>query len=892
MAYAQSTIYTDALGAGWQSWSWNSTINFANPTPVYTGSQSIAVSSTAWGALSLYHPAVTAANYATLEFYIHGGAAGGQDINLLIENDDAGQSSGPVPIGTTNLVAGAWRKLAIPLTAFGLATPTFTRIDWQDATGAGVATYYLDDIRLVAAGAAAPLLRGGRPTGTREATAYFDQPMDAAALGSGVYELHNPADTNYASRVAGSFVRYDAARYAVTAAFPADFGTNGTYTCWLRNISGTNGLPIATNTSFTFALREVHVGLDAASGLQPISPYIYGMAFAPNSAYIAGAGITVNRWGGNHSSRYNWEAGAANRDFDWYFENFDWDGEDGSAIAFITRNARGGAASLISVPSLPWVARDTTSYSFSVAKYGPQQSVNPYNNDKGNGLTPGGQRVTNDVTDASVPSRPQPRAGDPTNAVYQSEWLLAIAAQFRSVTPNVLPFLAIDNEPELWGDTHRDVHPAPATYDELYEQFTNYASMVRTYAPGALIFGPVSSGWWFYWNSQAEWADKSAHGEKDFIPWWLEKLRSNDVATGSALIDVLDIHFYPTDVFNEDVTEATRAKRLRSTRAFWDASYIDEGWIGVDHWATYSQPNSNAVMLIPRFRALVSNYYPGLKLALTEWNMGAESDMSAGLAVADALGIFGREQLWLATYWSNPSSNSPVYEAFKLFGNSDGAGRAFEGRSVNLVAGGTNLFGAYAARSDDASRLTVVLVNKSPSNDLLVRLALTNFLPSGTAAVYQLTSLTGRVEPESSLTNVGTTIDVNVGRYSAAFLDFRAVPADADADGLSDAFELLYPAAADPTGDADGDGVSNRAERDAKTDPTDTLSVLRVSLAMNATNWLASWPSSRGRTNLLERSASVTGGWSVVAAPAGAGGVLFEQGELAPSNQVFRIRAE
>ncbi len=69
----------------------------------------------------------------------------------------------------------------------------------------------------------------------------------------------------------------------------------------------------------------------------------------------------------------------------------------------------------------------------------------------------------------------------------------------------------------------------------------------------------------------------------------------------------------------------------------------------------------------------MSNYYPGLKLALTEWNMGAEGDMSGALAVADALGIFGREDLWLATYWSNPASNSPVYQAFRLYGNSDGA---------------------------------------------------------------------------------------------------------------------------------------------------------------------------------------------------------------------------
>jgi phosphatidylinositol glycan class B len=850
-ASAQITIYTDNLGSDWQNWSWDSTINFANTTPVQTGTQSIAVTSVAWGALSLYHPAITAANFGTLEFWIHGGAGGGQSINVQIEDDDTTQSFGPIALSSTSLVAATWKRVVLPLSAFSISTPTFTRIDWMDAAGSGVAQYYLDEIRLVPASASPPLLRGGWAAGLREATAFFDQALDAAALSTGVYELLNAADPNYTARVAGTFVRYDAARYGVTAQFPNDFGTNGTYTAFLRGIAGTNGLSIDTNTSFTYSLRGVNVGIDATSGLHPISPYIYGMAFAPNAAYIAGAGITVNRWGGNHSSRYNWEAGAANRDFDWYFQNFDWDGDDGSAIDFITRNAQGGAASLISIPSLPWIAKDKTSYSYSVAKYGAQQSVDPYWPDKGNGLKPGGQRITNDVTDASVPNRARPGAGDPTNAVYQSEWLQSIAAHYGRVAPNVAPFLAIDNEPELWGDTHIDVHTNPVTYDELYVQFTNYSAMVREFAPGSLIFGPVDSSWWFYWNSEAGWDDKTAHGNKDFIPWWLEKLRSNDVAAGKSSIDVFDFHYYPNNVFNDDVTAAIRAQRVRCTRGFWDPSYIDEGYIGTDHFATYSQPNSNAVMLIPRFRAIVSNYYPGLKLALTEWNMGAEADMSGALAVADALGIFGREDLWLAAYWSNPASNSPVYEAFRLFGNCDGAGRAFERQSVRTVAGGTNQFGAYAARSDDGTRLTVLLINKNPTNDQLVRVALTNFVPVSTATVYRLNRVSGKVEAEPGGPAASTDMTLVAPAYSATLYDFSGATAGG---------------------------------------PFAETNSVALSVAMNATNTLVSWSSKRGVHHVLEQSASLTNGWFGVATNEGSGGVYLRQGPRTGTATFFRVR--
>lgn len=53
------------------------------------------------------------------------------------------------------------------------------------------------------------------------------------------------------------------------------------------------------------------------------------------------------------------------------------------------------------------------------------------------------------------------------------------------------------------------------------------------------------------------------------------------------MLDQLDVHYYPNDVFNDAVDAATRAKRLRSTRSLWDVSYKDEGWIGRDgQWST------------------------------------------------------------------------------------------------------------------------------------------------------------------------------------------------------------------------------------------------------------------------------------------------------------------
>jgi len=48
------------------------------------------------------------------------------------------------------------------------------------------------------------------------------------------------------------------------------------------------------------------------------------------------------------------------------------------------------------------------------------------------------------------------------------------------------------------------------------------------------------------------------------------------------------------------------------------------------------------------------------------------------------LGIFGREDLFLACYWLPPESRSPVYNAFKLYRNCDGQGHGFGEQALAL----------------------------------------------------------------------------------------------------------------------------------------------------------------------------------------------------------------
>src|SRR5260370_1337099 len=62
----------------------------------------------------------------------------------------------------------------------------------------------------------------------------------------------------------------------------------------------------------------VDVRIDAAANRHPIDARIYGVAFA-DAASLADLRVPIHRWGGNATTRYNWQPNARNRASDWYF---------------------------------------------------------------------------------------------------------------------------------------------------------------------------------------------------------------------------------------------------------------------------------------------------------------------------------------------------------------------------------------------------------------------------------------------------------------------------------------------------------------------------------------------------------------------------------------------
>jgi len=480
------------------------------------------------------------------------------------------------------------------------------------------------------------------------------------------------------------------------------------------------------------------ITVDAAASRRPISPLIYGVANA-TPAQLAGLNAPLHRLGGNHTSRYNWQANAYNRGSDWFFQSVAEPGSaPGAATDTFVAAAQGAAAQpMVTIPTLGWVARlgrdRSRLSSFSVAKYGPQAARDEqWMPDAGNGRRVGGAPVTgNDPSDASLRVTP----------AFQGDWVRHLVSRWGGAAGGGVRYYIADNEPSLWHQTHADVHPEGATMEEIRSRLIDYSAAVKAADPFALVVGPEEWGWAGYLFSgyDQQWADRwgwlgtqpdrASHGGQDYLPWLLDQLRRHNAATGQRVLDVFSVHYYPQGgEHSDDTSPAMQLRRNRSTRSLWDPTYVDESWIG------------SRVNLIPRLRGWADSYYAaGTPVGLTEYNWGAENHISGALAQADLLGIFGREGLEMAVRWGTPDPATPTFKAMQLYRNYDGRMSSFGETSVRATGHNPDEVAAFAAVRQADGALTVMVINKS-AGPARVTIGLSNFPTADSASRWQLTS--------------------------------------------------------------------------------------------------------------------------------------------------------
>lgn len=482
---------------------------------------------------------------------------------------------------------------------------------------------------------------------------------------------------------------------------------------------------------------------------KPISPFIYG---SNGQSMDRDENITARRIGGNRLTSYNWENNFSNAGTD-YFNNSDdylpyyynlpanqYLQPNAVLKTFHDTSRSMHCYSLITLPMVDYVARD------------------------GNGMVPYDQMAPSSRWRQVVNVKGSAFSFIPDTTdeyVYVDECLNNLIATFGlSSTASGIKGYEMDNEWAIWEYTHPLLHPDQPTIDEVIDRAVNLSSAIKSMDPNAEVFGPVDYGYASHLQFQEapDWSSYSQYGT--FTNAFLHELHTASVTAGHRLLDVYDVHWYPQDfipapgdtlAIDSDLSEREVAEaRMQAPRTLWDSSYAESSWIG---W--YFSPCA----YIHDLQHGIDTYFPGTKLAFTEFRYGGVHHISGGIAIADVLGIFGQYGIYMSHYW-DPITDY-ISAAYKIFRNYDGQYHTFGDLHVSATTNDYRTSSIYASLSStDTTELHLVAMNKNYDSSLVATFYLDASTLFDKAEVYAFNAA------DSAIQYVGSVDDITGNQFS------------------------------------------------------------------------------------------------------------------------------
>jgi hypothetical protein len=157
-------IYDDQLALGWLDCSWDAHFVDYQSTdyPPHSGNYAIGVQLRGWGGLAFGHAApIAITSFDRLEFWVHGGASGGQQLRVSVNVDwgNHERPAGGISINNPKYISGGtispgvWKRVSVPLADLQLrpGETAIVKMNIMDNKGTLQPRFYIDDLRFVSA---------------------------------------------------------------------------------------------------------------------------------------------------------------------------------------------------------------------------------------------------------------------------------------------------------------------------------------------------------------------------------------------------------------------------------------------------------------------------------------------------------------------------------------------------------------------------------------------------------------------------------------------------------------------------------------------------------------------------------------------------------------------
>ncbi len=440
-----------------------------------------------------------------------------------------------------------------------------------------------------------------------------------------------------------------------------------------------------------------------------ISPYVYG---SNGSNEARGANMTCARQGGNRLTGYNWENNASNAGIDYNNQSDGYLGggtTPGKTITdFIDGCRASNQKSLVTVQMAGYVAADKNGPVDST-EVAPSARWKEVVFAKGSSLS-----LTPDATDSKV---------------YIDEMVNLLVNKYQKASQGGVFAYSLDNEPCLWKDTHPLLHPVGVTCAELIQKSVACSKAIKAVDNSSLVFGPALFGYSAYddLNASTDWA--SVKGSYTwFIDYYLDQIKKASTTAGQRLLDVIDLHWYPeaqgdgkriigsNAEVSDPVTAGAVAARMQAPRSLYDTTYTETSWIS--KWMTprepvldWGNPTPGPIGLLKRLKKSIDTYYPGTKIAFTEFTYGAGNHISGGIATADFLGAVGKAGVFMTNKWYVTDKFSAA--AYRIYRNYNGANATFGTLSCQASTSNLDSTCVYASLGANRSTLQIIGINKA-----------------------------------------------------------------------------------------------------------------------------------------------------------------------------------
>lgn len=476
--------------------------------------------------------------------------------------------------------------------------------------------------------------------------------------------------------------------------------------------------------------QNITVQVNANQGRMPVSPYIFGRnnnlsdnpaspTTAVNITLYKEAGLRFAREnGGNNSTKYNWRRKLTSHP-DWYNNVYDhnWD------FAAQDIQSRMPGLQVMWAFQLIGKAAGSKNNNFNDWDYNHSQWWNCV----GQNLAGGGQVNPAGGSQALVNGNPDLylenwTADSATGILKHWFWPGGLGMDNRQFV-----YWSMDNEPEIWNGTHDDVMPSLLSASAFMDSYFAVAKKAREKFPQIKLTGPVPANEWQWYR----WGDQSLTIDGKYYCWleyFIKRIADEQKSSGIRLLDVLDIHWYPSESSNADL--------IQLHRVFFDETYVYPGANGVKTVNGGWDTSQNKEYIFKRINDWLITHFGenhGITLALTENDISSSNPNIVSVVYASMLGTFADNGVEIFTPWSWKTG---MWETLHLFS------RYTKSIRVKTTSANEATLSGYSNVNSSSDSMTVILVNRDFTASRTATVNLTGFSVShGSYNVLELSSL-------------------------------------------------------------------------------------------------------------------------------------------------------